>query len=90
MSRRITERDLRHDADSVRFGDAMARCEGFAPWCSEYGRCQMEGSCFSGAANLIAARMIERMVGRSGHAIGAHWAYLKRAAEMLREGRVHL
>lgn len=84
------ERDLRHDADSVRFGDAMARCEGFAPACSEYGVCQREGACFSGAANLIAARMIERMIERSPHARGLHRAYLRRAAEMLREGKVYL
>lgn len=90
MSRRITERDLRHDADSERFGQAVLRCEGYTPACSELAKCQMEGVCFSGAANLIAARMIERIIPTSLHSHGVHLAYLRRVAEMLREGRVHL
>lgn len=90
MSRHPRERDLRHDADSFRFGDAMVQCEGYAPSCSEQGRCMMDGRCFSHDAHLVAARMIEGLIPASQHIPGVHFAYLRRVAEMLREQRVHL
>lgn len=51
------ERDLAHDADPVRFGNAMLKCEGFAPDCSYHGRCQFNGQCFASPAHIVAARM---------------------------------
>ncbi|WP_343546758.1 hypothetical protein [Sphingobium yanoikuyae] len=90
MSRRISERDLRDDADPYRFGEAMVRCEGFAPDCSARGSCGMNGRCFSGDAHLVAARMVESLIPTSQHVSGLHLAYLRRVAEMLREGRVCL
>lgn len=90
MSRRLTARDLRHDADSVRFGDAMIRCEGYAPDCSEQGRCRHDGKCFSSEPELVAARMVEGLIPAGQHIRGVHYAYLRRVAEMLREGRVYL
>ena len=90
MSRRITSRDLRHDADNFRFGEAMIRCEGYAPDCSEHGRCRHDGRCFSSTPELVAARMVEGLIPTSQHISGVHFAYLRRVAEMLREGRVHL
>ena len=89
MPRRPNERDLRHGANSFRFGDAMVACEGFAPDCSANGRCQMERACFSSAPALVAARMIEGLLPTDGRA-GVHFAYLKRCAEMLRSGRLCL
>lgn len=89
MTRRPSERDLRHDADSVRFGDAVARCEGYAPACAEQGRCLGDGACFSNSAHLVAARMIEGLLPTDGRA-GVHFAYLRQVVEMLRAGRVHL
>ncbi len=89
MSRRLTERDLRHDADPVRFGDAMLRCEGYTPACSEKGVCEYGGRCFSGSAHLVAARMIEALL-PGPHTAGTHFAYLQRVARMLRDGEVHL
>lgn len=90
MSRHPRERDLRHDADSYRFGNAMLQCEGFGPECSERGRCQMDGRCFSHDAHLVAARMIEGLIPTGPHAVGVHFAYLRRCAEMLRSKGVHL
>lgn len=88
MSRRLTQRDLRHDADSYRFGDAMIQCEGYAPACSDLGRCQMDGRCFSQPAHLVAARMIEHMI--PSDQCGLHFAYLRQVAELLRSGKVYL
>lgn len=84
-----TERDLGHDADSVRFGFAMLKCEGFAPACSADGRCERGGLCFKGPANVTAARMIESLVPKDGRA-GVHLAYLRKVAEMLRDDQVFL
>lgn len=89
MTRRLSERDLRHGADSVRFGDAMARCEGYAPDCSERGRCLGEGGCFSSSPHLVAARMVESLLPTDGRA-GVHFAYLRQVAELLRNGKVYL
>ncbi|PHP18768.1 hypothetical protein CG471_15995 [Sphingobium sp. IP1] len=89
MSRRIRERDLRHDADSFHFGDAMVQCEGYAPSCSEQGRCMMDGRCFLHDAHLVAARMVESLIPTSQHVSGLHLAYPRRVAEMLREGRIY-
>lgn len=88
MSRRLTERDIAHDADPVRFGDAMLRCEGYAPTCCDAGKCMNGGSCFASPANLVAARMIESLIDPSPHSVGAHYAYLRKVASMLREGKV--
>ena len=88
MSRRLTERDLAHDADSARFGDAMIRCEGYAPACCDAGKCMNGGSCFASPANLVAARMIKALIPKG--AVGLHYAYLQRAAERLREDRIAL
>lgn len=87
---RVRERDLSHDADSVRFGAAMLKCEGYAPGCSEAGRCTNGGRCFGSAPNLIAARMVEAMIPGDGHTRGVHYAYLRRLAEMLRNDEIHL
>ncbi|WP_157783534.1 hypothetical protein [Rhizorhabdus wittichii] len=86
---RVRERDLRHDADPVRFGAAMTVCEGYAPECSYNGRCMWEGRCFASPPNLVAARMIEKLLPADGRA-GMHYAYLQRVAEMLREDQVVL
>lgn len=85
---RVSERDLRHDADPARFGSAMLACEGFAPDCSHNGRCMRDGDCFASPPHLVAARMIEALIpsGRDG----VHLAYLKLVAEMLRDEAVHL
>lgn len=89
MRVKVTERDLRHDADSVRFGYAILACEGYAPSCSEQGRCSMDGRCFDSAPHLVAARMIEGLLPQDGRA-GMHYAYLRRVAEALLEDRSHL
>ena len=86
---RAREIDLRHDADPVRFGNAMLKCEGFAPDCSQYGRCHLSGQCFASPGHLVAARMIEALIPAHGPA-GTHYAYLKRVAEMLREDKIDL
>lgn len=90
--RRLTEQDLAHDADSVRFGAAMLKCEGYGPACSESGRCQLGGDCFASPPNLVAARMIEGLIpnGPLGRPAGMHLAYLQRCAEMLRAGSIYL
>lgn len=84
------ERDLRHDADSVRFGHAMLKCEGYAPACSDAGRCANGGRCFGSTPHDVAARMIEAMIPTDGHAVGVHFAYLRRVAELLRDGQIAL
>ncbi|AIT81609.1 hypothetical protein [Novosphingobium pentaromativorans] len=89
MKVKVTERDLRHGADSVRFGNAILACEGYAPSCSDQGRCTMDGRCFDSAPHLVAARMIEGLLPKDGRA-GMHYAYLRRVAEALREDRIHL
>lgn len=86
---RVRERDLRHDADPVRFGAAMLACEGFGPDCSAHGRCMRDGDCFASPPHLVAARMVESLIPTDGRA-GMHIAYLKRVVERLREGRVDL
>lgn len=90
MKVRVTERDLRHDADSARFGNAMLACEGYGPECSIAGRCQRGGECFASNPSLVAARMIEGLISTAGSARGMHLAYLRRVADMLRDGDVHL
>lgn len=86
---RARPRDLSHDADPVRFGNAMAKCEGYSPECSYQGRCILQGQCFASPGHLVAARMIEGLIPPDGRA-GTHFAYLKRCAEMLRDGRIDL
>lgn len=88
MSRRISQRDLRHDADSYRFGDAMTMCEGYSPACSEQGRCLRDGYCFGSAPHLVAARMIERLIRPEG--TGQHLAYLRKCADLLRNDGICL
>lgn len=83
------ERDLAHDADPVRFGAAIGKCEGYAPDCSHYARCHLGGQCFASPGHLVAARMVEGLLPGDGRA-GTHFAYLRRAAEMLREGKIEL
>lgn len=83
------ERHLRHDADSVRFGNAILKCEGYAPDCSFLGRCSFNGRCFASPAHLVAARMIEKLLPANGRA-GTHFAYLREAARQLREGIIVL
>lgn len=87
--RRGRERDLRHGADPVRFGDAMLKCEGFSPDCAYSGRCALGGSCFGSAPHQVAARMVEGLIPKDGRA-GVHLAYLRRVAEMLRAEEIHL
>lgn len=89
MTQRARERDLRHGADSIRFGNAMLECEGYAPTCSAAGSCMRGGRCFAHSAHLVAARMIEGLLPKDGRA-GVHLAYLSKVAEMLREGLIHL
>lgn len=89
MSRRLTERDLRHDADADRFGAAMVKCEGFSPACSTEGRCERGGECFASSPNIVAARMIEAIIPTDGRA-GLHLAYLRAVTDMLRRDRVAL
>lgn len=90
MKVRVSESDLRHDADHVRFGNAMLACEGFGPECSFAGRCLSDGRCFDSAPNLVAARLAESLIPTDQHSNGMHLAYLRRVAEMLREDRVGL
>lgn len=85
---RVTARDIRHDADPVRFGTAILRCEGYAPDCSAQGRCCHDGDCFASPPNLVAARMIEQLI--PAGAAGVHLAYLRQCASMLRAGKVFL
>lgn len=89
---RLREKDLAHDADPVRFGAAMLKCEGYGPACSESGRCQIGGECFASPPNLVAARMIEGLLptGPLGSPAGVHLAYLRKCAELLRAGSIHL
>jgi hypothetical protein len=86
---RVRERNLRHDADSVSFGNAMLACEGYAPECSHAGRCLSGGDCFASPPHLVAARMVESLLPTDGRA-GLHLAYLRRIVEMLREDRIGL
>jgi hypothetical protein len=86
---RTTERDLRHDADPARFGVAVLKCEGYTPDCSYLGRCQLRGLCFAQPGHLVAARMIERTLPSDGRC-GTHYAYIRRVAQMLREGQIDL
>lgn len=87
---RVRERDLRHDGDAVRFGYAMLKCEGYAPACSEAGRCTRDGRCFGSIPSDVAARMIEAMIPTDQHTTGVHFAYLRRVAELLRDGKIDL
>ncbi|QEH79965.1 hypothetical protein EIK56_18230 [Sphingomonas sp. C8-2] len=86
---KVRERDLRHDADPVRFGAAMTVCEGYAPECSYQGRCTRDGQCFASPAHLVAARMIESLLPTDGRA-GMHYAYLQKVAQMLRDDQIDL
>ncbi|HEX8382433.1 MAG TPA: hypothetical protein VF592_03560 [Sphingomonas sp.] len=90
-TRRAQERDLRHDADPIRFGAAAVKCEGFTPDCSYHQRCMMGGECFASPPHLVAARMIEKQVlDPLPDAPGVHRAYIREVVTMLREGRVRL
>lgn len=83
------ERDLRHDADPERFGDAMLKCQNASGECMSAGRCLYDGQCFVTSPEITAAEMIEGLLPHNVPA-GQHWAYLRKCAEMLREGRVAL
>ena len=88
MGRRVTERDLRHDADPVRFGDTMLRCQNSSGDCASSGRC-IYGDCFDTRAHIEAAKAIEALIPKDGRARHYH-AYLTKCAEMLREDRICL
>ena len=83
------ERHLAHDADPVRFCDAVSKCEGYTPDCSHNGRCMLDGQCFASPPNLVAARLVESIIPDDGRA-GVHLAYLRKCAEMLRTGMIVL
>ena len=89
LTQRARERDLAHDADPVRFGNATLRCDGYTPDCSFYGRCMMGGECFASPPHLVAARMVEALIPDDGRA-GVHLALLRKVATMLRDDRVLL
>lgn len=38
--------DISHDAEPEAFGEAILRCQGFAPDCSYTGECAKDGFCF--------------------------------------------
>lgn len=84
---KVRERDLRLDSDPVRFGNAIVRCEGYSPDCMYNGRCSRKGECFASPPHLVAARMIEDIIPNDGRG-GRHIAYLRLAAEGLRNGRI--
>lgn len=83
------ERDLRHDADPVRFAAAMSQCEAGSDACSRHGMCEKGGECFVSPPHLVAARMVERLITKEGRA-GVHYAYLRRCVELLRADRIEL
>lgn len=89
MSRGGRERDLAHDADPVRFANAVLRCEGYTPDCAYHGRCQLAGQCFASPGHLVAARLVEGLI-PSPCPSGTHFAYLARVAELLRSGLIAL
>lgn len=68
---------------------AVGKCEGFTPDCSYHGACMLDGDCFASPPNLVAARMVEKLIPKDGPA-GVHYAYLRRVVEMLREDRLSL
>lgn len=52
---------LAHDADPDSFAEAMVRCQGYAPSCSDAGECAYEGVCFTSSGRGFAgARKIIR------------------------------
>ena len=85
---RCTERDLRHGADPERFGKAMLRCQNASGDCMTDGYC-IYGNCFSTSPEREAARAINGLIPNDGRA-GMYYAYLRKCAEMLRSGHIHL
>lgn len=43
----MTKPSLAHNASDEAFAEAMVRCQGFPPACSDAGRCEHDGMCFS-------------------------------------------
>lgn len=55
---------LAHDASPDAFAEAMVRCQGYAPSCSDAGECLHEGWCFTrhGAGFKGARRAIQELI----------------------------
>ena len=55
---------LAHDASDEAYAEAMVRCQGFPPACSESGQCEYDGVCFgaSGRGFKTARAAIEEMI----------------------------
>lgn len=83
------ERDLKDGSPEGRFGEAVSKCEGYTPDCVFHERCMFDGRCFDSRPELVAARMIEGLLPSDGRA-GVHLAYIRKVADMLRNGYVHL
>lgn len=60
----MTKPSLLHDASPEAYAEAMVRCQGFPPACSDAGRCEYDGMCFSasGRGFKAARSAIEEMV----------------------------
>lgn len=69
---------LAHDADPEAYGDAMTRCQGYAPACSDAGECLNEGRCFTndGAGFRMARRAIEDLIKHQENVYARSWLKL--------------
>lgn len=82
-----SERGLRPAASPESFGAAMVTCEGYAPACSDLGRCERNGECFKSLEwkREVCARQIERLANIDGGQAG--WLF-KNAAAAIRDGSI--
>lgn len=46
----MTKPSLKHDASPEAYAEAMVRCQGYPPSCSDACECLHEGMCFTGSA----------------------------------------
>lgn len=86
---RLTEKDVRHDAEPERFGDAMLACQGFPPYCLYSGKCSHGGDCFrtDPQFRVMAARLIRQL---SHKHEGVTAALIAAAARAVNDGTVQV
>jgi hypothetical protein len=80
---------LAHDADDDAYAEAMVKCQGYAPACSDAGECLHEGACFTrdGVGFAAARKKIKLLVEKEPDVYIRCW--LKLALDAIDDNRFH-
>ena len=69
---------LAHDAEPEAYAEAMVKCQGYAPSCSDAGECAHDGICFSGSGRGFGAarRAVAELIRKETDVFTRSWLKL--------------